>query len=51
MGEMEEVSIFVLPKTKIHLSTTNTRKSSKLRLENQEEPKINMEHMEPIWSW
>lgn len=48
MEEMVEASFFSLPKMKTRSSTTNTRKISKLNLENQAEPKINTALMEPI---
>ena len=43
-----EVCISVLPKMKIRSLTINIKRSLKLKLENQEEPKINTEHMEQI---
>lgn len=48
MEEMVEVCISVLPKMKIRSSTTSTKRSLKLKLENQEEPKISTELMEQI---
>lgn len=48
MEEMGEVCISVLPKMKILSLTINIKRSLKLKLENQEEPKINTELMEQI---
>ena len=48
MEEMGEVCISVLPKMKIHSLTINIKRSLKLKLENQEEPKISTELMEQI---
>ena len=48
MEEMGEVCISVLPKMKILSLTINIKRTIKLKLENQEEPKINMELMEQI---
>ena len=48
MEEMGEVCISVLPKMKILSLTINIKRSLKLKLENQEEPKISMELMEQI---
>ena len=48
MEEMGEVCISVLPKMKILSLTINIKRSLKLKLENQEEPKINMVLMEQI---
>ena len=42
MEEMGEVCISVLPKMRILSLTINIKRSLKLKLENQEEPKINM---------
>ena len=46
--EMEEVCISALLKMKIPSSTTSTKRSLKLKPENQEEPKISTELMEQI---
>lgn len=48
MEEMGEVCISVLPKMKIRSLTTNTKRSLKLKPENQEKPKISTELMEQI---
>lgn len=48
MEEMGEVCISVLPKMKILSLTINIKRSLKLKLENQEEPKISTELMEQI---
>ena len=48
MEEMGEVCISVLPKMKILSLTINIKRSLKLKLENQEEPKINTELLEQI---
>ena len=48
MEERGEVCISVLPKMKILSLTINIKRSLKLKLENQEEPKINTELMEQI---
>ena len=48
MEEMGEACISVLPKMKIRSLTINIKRSLKLKLENQEEPKISTELMEQI---
>lgn len=48
MEEMGEVCISVLPKMRILSLTINIKRSLKLKLENQEEPKISTELMEQI---
>ena len=50
MEEMEVISILLLQKMKIPSLTTSIRRSLRRRLENQEEQRINTEHIERIWS-
>ena len=46
----EVISILLLQKMKIRLLTTSIRRFLRRRLENQEEQRINTEHIERIWS-
>ena len=47
---IEVISTLLLQKMKIRLLTTNIRRFLRRRLENQEEQRINTEHIERIWS-
>ena len=46
----EVISILLLQKMKIRLLTTSIRRFLRRRLENREEQRINIEHIERIWS-
>ena len=46
----EVISTLLLQKMKIRLLTTNISRFLRRRLENQEEQRINTEHIERIWS-
>ena len=46
----EVISTLLLQKMKIRLLTTSIRRFLRRRLENQEEQRINTEHIERIWS-
>ena len=46
----EVIYILLLQKMKIRLLTTSIRRFLRRRLENQEEQRINTEHIERIWS-
>ena len=46
----EVISTLLLQRMKIRLLTTSIRRFLRRRLENQEEQRINTEHIERIWS-
>lgn len=46
----EVISTLLLQKMKIRLLTTSIGRFLRRRLENQEEQRINTEHIEQIWS-
>ena len=46
----EVISTLLLQKMKIRLLITSIRRFLRRRLENQEEQRINTEHIERIWS-
>ena len=47
---IEVISTLLLQKMKIRLLITSIRRFLRRRLENQEEQRINTEHIERIWS-